>query len=118
MFDPADMDPDTELFLEPNDAAKRLDRSPSTVRRYSEEGRLAPAGRTLRGVRLYRAEDVEVLRRELQARKDPRRLREASVHRLARHREGGGLSNAGAPAFVVDTGGTCSIGTEVVNAAR
>jgi predicted site-specific integrase-resolvase len=53
------------VFLEPADAAKVLDRTPATVRDYADSGRLPVAARTVRGLRLFRREDVEKLRTTL-----------------------------------------------------
>jgi DNA-binding transcriptional MerR regulator len=53
------------LFLEPADAARVLDRTPATIRDYADSGRLPVAARTVRGLRLFRREDVEKLRTTL-----------------------------------------------------
>ena len=55
-----------------NEAAKIIDRSPSMVRWYENEGRL-PAIRTSGGVRLFKRSDVEKLAGELRAKADAER---------------------------------------------
>lgn len=51
-------------LLTTSDAAKLLGRSPDRVRGYEREGKL-PAQRTRGGQRLFRADDVEQLARQL-----------------------------------------------------
>lgn len=55
------------IFLMPQAAATRLHVSAQTVRNYVAAGRLAVAGYTTEGYRLFHEEEVERLRRELQA---------------------------------------------------
>jgi DNA-binding transcriptional MerR regulator len=61
------MDPDTPLLLEPIDAGRILGLSPTRVRELADEGSLPVLGRTRRGVRIFRAADVERLRQEREA---------------------------------------------------
>jgi excisionase family DNA binding protein len=55
---------DMQELLSVTDAARILDRSSDAVRLYERSGRL-PAMRTVGGIRLFRREDVEALRRAL-----------------------------------------------------
>ncbi len=55
-----------------NDAARRADRSPATIRAAANTGRLRVAFRTIGGVRLFTARDVEVFAKSLCSR--PRKI--------------------------------------------
>jgi len=55
-----------ESLVMTNEAARIIERSPSAVRWYENEGRLS-AIRTSGGVRLFRKRDVEKLAEELRA---------------------------------------------------
>lgn len=68
--------------MQTGDAAHALDRSPAMVRIYVVQGKLPVAATTPRGVRLFRAEDVETLRQQ---------LAEESVARVARKLKSKGL---------------------------
>jgi predicted site-specific integrase-resolvase len=57
-----------ETLVMINEAAKIIDRSPSLVRWYENEGRLS-AMRTSGGVRLFKRRDVEKLAEELRAKR-------------------------------------------------
>ena len=50
-------------LLEPNDAGKMLGLGTCRVRQLADQGVLKPVARTPRGTKLFRAEDVEALRR-------------------------------------------------------
>jgi len=55
-----------ETLMMINEAAKIIDRSPSMVRWYENEG-ILPAMRTSGGVRLFKRSDVEKLAKKLRA---------------------------------------------------
>jgi DNA-binding transcriptional MerR regulator len=52
-----------QVLLEAHDAGRALEVSTARIRQLVAQGRLVPAARTRRGVRLFRAADVEALRR-------------------------------------------------------
>jgi hypothetical protein len=62
-------------FLEGADVARVRGVTPGMVRRDAQAGRLRTAGRTARGGRLYRAEDIEAYVRECEARRAARASR-------------------------------------------
>jgi DNA-binding transcriptional MerR regulator len=53
-------------FLLAADVAKRLGKTPATIRWYANHG-LLPSIRTMNGVRLFTLEDVEVFARKLES---------------------------------------------------
>ena len=71
MVDPSDMEPGVPLLLEPSDAGRVLGLSSSRVRVLADEGQLAVAGRTRRGVRLFAVDEIERLRVERARRPAP-----------------------------------------------
>ena len=64
-----------ETFLEAHDAGRALDLSTARIRQLVTEGVLVAAARTPRGIRLFRAEAVEKLRRVREARRAARSTR-------------------------------------------
>ena len=56
---------DVQVFLEPCDVARAIDRSASYVRLLAATGRLPIAAKTRRGCRLFSADDVATLKKEL-----------------------------------------------------
>ncbi|MEX2223015.1 MAG: hypothetical protein WEG40_14580 [Candidatus Rokuibacteriota bacterium] len=58
-----------ETFLEPADIARTLELVPASVRYHIKLGHIVPAALTVRGLRLFRADAVETLRRHLRQRR-------------------------------------------------
>ena len=54
-----------EIFLEPADLARTLRVVPASVRYHIKRGHIVPAAVTVRGLRLFREDAVEILRRHL-----------------------------------------------------
>ena len=69
-----------EVLLTTGESGTELERSPDSVRRYEKEGLLPVAFKTRRGLRLFRASDVEKLRRKLAARENESELAQAAVN--------------------------------------
>jgi len=69
-----------EVVLTTGESGQELKVSPDSIRRYEKDGVLPVAFKTRRGLRLFRASDVEKLRRKRAARENEAQLAQAAVN--------------------------------------